>query len=210
MKKLILAFACTFIAAFASAQHIDFGIKAGPNFSILNFDPHSNAFRAGFNAGAFIDAGFSNWSLQPGIFFTTKGETINNTAVLINGTTLGTVTTHIKLNYIEVPVNLLYHIKAGPLASFYLGGGPYFAYGISGTLQEGQTSSNINFGGKPDNSQFLNFKNPDIGATLLAGVILARKFTADIGYDYGVSDIGNGGAHMGNRVVHLSVGYLFK
>jgi hypothetical protein len=211
MKKFILTITLAIATTITFAQGINFGIKGGANFSILSYDPHSNSFEPGFNAGAIVDFTLhNNLSLQPGIFFTTKGEKIGNTEVLINGNPAGTVTTRIKLNYIQVPVNLLYHINAGPLASIYLGGGPYFAYGIGGSVTDGQVTDPVHFSGKPDMFAPLTYKNPDIGIGLLAGVQLAKRFMADIGYDYGLSNISNGGADFANRVIHVSVGYMFR
>jgi outer membrane protein with beta-barrel domain len=209
MKKLLFTFALVAFATIAFAQGLNFGIKGGANFSILNYDPHTNTFQPGFNAGAVLDIGLHDWSIQPGVFYTTKGEEINNLAVLINGDPAGSTAQHIKLNYIQVPVNFLYHIHAGPALAFYVGGGPYFAYGINGTIAEGEVSNSVNFNSKPDAYSFITFKNPDIGIGLLAGVLFAKKFSADIGYDYGLTHISNEGP-IENRVIHLSVGYFFR
>jgi hypothetical protein len=211
MKKFILTIALAIATTITFAQGINFGLKGGANFSILSYDPHSNSFQPGFNAGAIVDINLNkNLSLQPGIFYTTKGEKINNDEVLIDGSFEGTVTTHIKLNYIQMPVNLLYHINAGRATSIYLGGGPYFAYGVGGSVTDGQVTDPVHFSGAPDIFTPLTYKNPDIGIGLLAGVQLAKRFLVDAGYDYGLTNISNGGADFANRVIHVSVGYLFR
>lgn len=209
MKTIIIACALLLATTMSFAQGLHFGIKGGANFSIMNYDPHSNAFQPGFNAGAILDIGLHDWSIQPGIFYTTKGEEINDLNILINGNPAGSTTQHTKLNYIQVPVNFLYHIHAAPAISFYVGAGPYLAYGINGKIQDGQVSDDVNFHSKQEDYSLITFKNPDIGAGFLAGVLFAKKFSVDAGYDYGLTHISKEGP-IANRVIKISVGYLFR
>ena len=68
---------------------------------------------------------------QPGIIFTVKGAKNNS----------GSITSTMKLSYIEVPLNVVYK---GLLGSGYVmvGFGPYIAYGINGKVTyEGEVIS---------------------------------------------------------------------
>ena len=78
MKKLILTLLLVATAAFAFSQDVNFGIKAGLNLSTQTGDPYSdNKIFPGFNAGVVADIGLHDFSIQPGIIFTTKGEKIS-------------------------------------------------------------------------------------------------------------------------------------
>jgi hypothetical protein len=107
-----------------------------------------------------------------------------------------------KLNYIELPINFLYKIKIVPGTSVHLGGGPYFAYGVSETIKTDDPTFPYN------SHNFIN-KNPDYGVDFIAGVVIKSKFIVDAGYGLGLANIGYYGT-LKNRVMSLSVGYLFR
>ena len=128
MKKAFLSLLCLMgIISFSLAQSINVGIKAGVNFSKLAASSGgltlTSSSTTGFHVGAVVDLGFDNWSLQPGLLYSTKGGTYGSAA---DGGTA-----KLTLNYVEVPVNLLYNIPL-VVGKVFIGGGPYFGYGISG------------------------------------------------------------------------------
>ena len=84
----------------------------------------------------------------------------------------------ISLNYIQVPIDFLYHYPIGP-GNAYGGLGPYFAYGIGGS-DGGESSFGENNGG---------FKRFDAGAGFLLGYKLNMGVSLDFGYDLGLANI---------------------
>jgi hypothetical protein len=124
------------------------------------------------------------------------------------------VTSTLKLNYLELPVNLLYKFQASPGVRIYLGGGPYLGYGLSGSWKYPNPSGplgsyshrNVSFG--PDT--LLDYKNPDYGINFITGVELKRQFTIDLNYSLGLGNIRwDQAAKIRNRSMGLSVGYWF-
>ena len=140
MKKLLFTFLLSAITACAFSQSIHFGLKGGVNLSTLAISGSviniKNQNLTGFNAGVIAEFGLVKLFLQPGLFFSTKGNAVHNQLVLVpqgaNGVTYVTISNKIRLDYLEVPVNLLYKIHTAPGISVKLGGGPYFGEGLSG------------------------------------------------------------------------------
>ena len=210
MKKYLLVLILTTATATVFAQTVKFGIKGGLNFSNQAGDSYySSLYTTGFNAGIFADFGLNNFSIRPGISITTKGERFKAATVDNNGSNAGAIATNLKLDYIEVTLNFLYHTAAAPDADIYFGGGPYFAYGVGGSISNSMTSYPVYFKNSNDPTT-LNYKNPDIGVNIVAGVILQKKLMIDAGYGLGLTSISLGTASIQNRVISLSVGYLFK
>jgi hypothetical protein len=214
MKKLIII--AGFVAASsitAFAQNISFGVKAGLNVSKLTeAGGISSQTLPGFQVGGVVDLGFQDFSIQPGIFFTTKGGKFNETEdVVTPGGGGGAVTDNgnITLNYIEVPVNFLYNVAAGG-NKFYLGAGPYLGYGLSGsgTLTEGvaTTRTNVTFGSGQD-----DVKNPDLGVNFLIGFKFSQGYSIGAQYGLGLSNLSNegDGSKIKNQVISFTVGYFF-
>lgn len=208
MKKLLLTLclvSATMTISFA--QSFNFGIKAGLNLSNQSVNPPnpwSTKNLTGFHAGVIADIAIKNVSIQPGIFFTTKGEiTLENLKQLTGQG--GTYDAKEVLNYIEVPVNLLYKIKATPAVKIYFGGGPYLAYGISGHGTEAGAFPiyTVHFDSN-------GYKNPDYGVDFVAGVELFKKLLIDVNYDLGLGNLSRvNDVTIRNRVIGVSVGYLF-
>jgi hypothetical protein len=205
MKKLLFTIALLTVTALTFAQTINFGIRAGLNLSKQSADNANNygaSSLAGFNAGGIVDIGFKSFSIQPGVFFSTKGE--KNTP---EGENIAYKTT---LNYIEVPVNLLYKSTIAAKTNIHFGGGPYIAYGLS---------ENVTANGQPySTNNTFNFKNPDYGVNFIAGLTL-NHLIIDAGYGLGVANLlsqtiihesGSSDVTIKNRVISLSVGYLFR
>jgi hypothetical protein len=209
MKKFLLTlclFAATITISFA--QSFNFGIKAGLNLSNQSINPSGPVDTknlTGFHAGVIADIGLKNFSIQPGLFFTTKGEVTPVNLKLLTGEDQGTFNAKEVLNYIEVPVNLLYKIKAAPMVKIYFGGGPYLAYGISGHGTEA--------GAFPTYTVHFNsdgYKNPDYGVNFVAGSELFKKILIDVNYGLGLGNLSREeGLTIRNRVIGVSVGYLF-
>jgi len=205
MKNLLLTPTLSLAAAFSFGQTVDFGVKAGLNLIEQYHDSpiyFRNSFIPSFNAGGIIDIGFKNFSIQPGLFFTIKGEADQNKYNDINPGDGGSdLPSKSYLDYIELPVNFLYRTTAGPGVGIHFGGGPYFAYGVSETdVIDGQTSSSHTFG----------FKNPDAGLGVIFGLTLKNRILIDAGYEFGLINIDEDGFITHNTAITLSGGYMFK
>jgi hypothetical protein len=211
MKKLLFTLFLMTATAIAFAQTINLGIKAGLNLSGLsnsNIAGPDNSLLPGFNAGVIADIGFQNFSIQPGVFYSTKGEKIILQLVYANQQNAGTSNSNFELNYVEVPVNFFYKIPLAHQLMMHLGGGPYFGYGVSESMTANITPNNGSLPSSDNNSKFTN-KNPDYGLNFIAGLEIKSKFIIDAGYGLGLANIGYYG-EIKNRVLSISIGYLFR
>src|ERR1700749_3686779 len=127
MKKILLIITLLVPTALF-AQSVKFGVSAGLNEATASVGETQTSIKwlAGFNAGAFAEVDFGKLSLRPGVFYSQKGYN-SKTALSVNnqdGEEQGTfnATGKVRLNYLEIPVNILYNIpvKAGKV---FLGGG---------------------------------------------------------------------------------------
>jgi hypothetical protein len=207
MKQLLLAllFATGLTTAFS--QTVNFGVKAGFNFSELaykNSGELGNSSLTGFNAGGIVDISFANFSIQPGIFYSAKGENDSKEFAGASLENAGYLPSTTRLNYIEIPVNFFYKDKLSPAVTLNLGGGPYLASGISDKITV-KTIPNNPYDHYP-------YRNPDYGINLIAGLAIKHNWLIDVGYGIGLQNLQSGGTlnNVHNRVISLSLGYLFK
>jgi hypothetical protein len=217
MKKLLLILCLTGFTTITFAQSFNLGVKAGVNLSNLAFSGTGynlgNQNTTGFHAGLIADIGFQQFSIQPGLFFITKGTKSTYSIENNSEQNAGTETLKTTLNYLELPINLLYKIQVAPIAKVYLGGGPYLGYGLSASNEEfttpasGPTShSSLSFGGG-----FPHYRNPDYGVNFIAGIEMAKRFTIDLNYSVGLGNLAYpANAKLQNRSAGLSVGYWFR
>jgi hypothetical protein len=220
MKKLVLTLLVAIVANAAFSQSINFGIKAGVNFAnqALNNPASSNLNNyTGFHAGAILDITLKNISIQPGILFSTKGFTTKSQLVNANQQNVGFYTSKNVLDYVEIPVNILYKWSTPPLGKLFVGGGPYFGYGLSGKVSATNGSEkylapsqnpniDLHFGSGDG-----DYKNPDYGFNFLAGIELKHNILVDVNYGLGLGNLTHvDGVRINNRVLGVSVGYLFR
>ncbi|HTN06397.1 OmpA family protein [Agriterribacter sp.] len=140
MKKTYLLLALNLVLFNVMYAQIKWGIGAGPhNTTVIeknrvqgwdqqykgNFTP-----LGGFHAGIFSEINISkntNWALQPALLYTNKGrkfsKSYDSTKSFINDTSA--INASWKINYLELPVNLIYRIPLTEKVRFILGGGPY-------------------------------------------------------------------------------------
>ncbi|MFA5330680.1 MAG: porin family protein [Prolixibacteraceae bacterium] len=197
-------------ASFAIAQEkskMSFGILGGVNFQNLNGKLSSGdklkndmllGFHGGFNVQLPIAAGFY---LQPGLMFATKGA--KDTYTILGAE----FTNEIKINYIEMPLNLVYKGAVGN-GFVMLGFGPYLAYGISGKqVFEGD---DLTF------ERGVDYNALDAGANIFAGFETAGGLFLQLDTQFGMMNIypedgnsSNDQSTAKNTGFGLSLGYRF-
>lgn len=196
------------------AQSVKFGIKAGLNESTAQSENGTSVSDiAGFNAAIFADIQWSKISIEPGLSYTSKGY--HSHSVIVRSTPTpytfdaeGNVT----LNYLELPVNVLYHIPVGPLKIFF-GGGPYLGIAMSGSSQGNTTVDGVKTVGATNKLSFGpedEFKKTDYGFNALVGFTLQNGLLFSVDYGHGFTNtVNRNGLSIKNRVLSLSIGYEF-
>ena len=200
MKKIFLLAGAVIICSLASQAQFKVGIVTGANVSNQHRNDVnggkliSNEAFKGFHAGVVADWQIAkNIYLQPQLLYTRKGA--KYTAAL--GTDA-----RLTLNYVEMPVNILYKVNI-PFGKIVAGAGPVIGYSFSGKLQNnGQVK-------KLYSTDMKNWNRLDISANAMAGLEFNNGFFANVNYQYGFKDINkSAGTSVKNRSVGLSVGYL--
>jgi hypothetical protein len=193
MKKLFLVSAAIlFFAAGAFAQ-LSVGAKAGLNLANLaGDDVEDSDMRTSFHVGGYLNFAFSeNLSLQPELLYNSVGAKSS-----YDDPDFGDVTETIKLNYISLPVMLVYsfgtvNLQAGPQVNF-LAGAKYKIEADGESFEE-----DINDG----------LKSTDFGFNVGLGANFG-KLNATARYCLGLSSIADeGDADTKNSVIQLSLGY---
>ncbi|PZF73112.1 porin family protein [Taibaiella soli] len=226
-KKLIPALSLALLSLTqVSAKHIQ--VKAGPEAG-LNFtdfwlkadgSKYKSTVTSGFKIGGVADFGFSQlFSFQPGIFFTQKGAS----TTLMNYDSVGALVSmkkKMRINYIEVPLNVLFKLGYGHEGHFEIGGGPYVSFAVGGKKSLTNTQFTVSGSTQETTSPLLigdaatdDIKSIDWGFNLTggyqweAGVILRAQL------GFGIQNIlpeGNSDNHMRNWGFGVSAGYLFN
>ncbi|MGF7139671.1 porin family protein [Roseimarinus sediminis] len=106
-----------------TAQSVSYGVKGGLNLTSLQFDSEEELETiAGYHAGLWFNAALPlGFSLQPELLFTQNGAERNYSFNEVDALT------RLRLNYIQVPVHLVYNVlgmidlEAGPYWGFLIG-----------------------------------------------------------------------------------------
>lgn len=225
MNKLLVTISMVLFTTFSFAQTITYGIKAGANLSTLGLSGPSTDLainsqsKTGYQIGATVDIGFEHFSIQPGLFYITKGDKfVEQYSILSqnNQYTNTHVTGTTRYNYLQLPVNFLYKLQVSPMVKIYAGGGPYIAYGINGTTTghsagpsfPGDYTNPVSFGSGYYSTQN---KRIDYGINFVEGVEINKHYTIDLNYSLGIRNINSDISDIAsrNRTLALSVGYRF-
>lgn len=202
MKKLFLSAIAVLFGFGAFAQELGYGFKAGvnlPNYNFSNSDIETES-ATNFHVTGYLDAPINHmFSIQPGVSLQGKGaKLMDNEFGTIKQNTM----------WIEVPVNAVAKFPTMGGGNFFLGAGPYAAFGISGKNEyEGESfdaQQDFEFG--KDGAQ----KGTDFGLNFLAGYRLGNGLTLGAGYGLGLADIApdnSSDVKQNNRVISFSVGY---
>jgi|RhiMethySRZTD1v2_1073278.scaffolds.fasta_scaffold18735_8 hypothetical protein len=211
MKKILLG--CTFLTLMSAAfsQDIRFGIQAGTAIASQKAKQSGISItsdgKVGFTVGVTSDISIAeSFTFQPSLNFTQKGSKFN---VSDGSESMESSQT---LNYIELPLNFLYHAPAGK-GKFFAGLGPVVNYGISGKAKVkmgGESmSEDINFGSNEDEDDYKPF---EFSGNILAGYEFSNGVFVAANYNAGLSNIAVGGDSdnsLKNRYFGVKLGFKF-
>jgi hypothetical protein len=222
MKRLFLV-AATLVfgsATFAqtttttpSTSTTRFGLKGGvnlPKYKYVNDEENTSTdskSTVNFNLTGYADIPVGSYfSVQPGISLQGKGGKISDDGE--NNKVEDNVLS------IEIPVNLLANLPAGPGHS-YLGGGPYAGFNIAGqrktTLLGVDQPEEVLKLGKDSEDVLIAL---DFGIIVLAGYQFSSGFNVGAGYGFGFTNLAptsdsDTNGEINNRLWSFTVGYAF-
>jgi hypothetical protein len=200
MKNRLLSITLILVlsASFAIAQEtskMKFAIMGGVNYQNLNGkayngDELENEMLLGFHGGINVQIPIAPaFYFQPALRFATKGATESYTILTEE------FTKEVNLNYIEMPLSLVYKASLGN-GSFMLGFGPYVAYAVKGKVKtEGgglSLSEDIVFqNGVSTNDNMLVpfYKAFDTGGNIFAGYEMANGIFVQLETQFGFINI---------------------
>jgi len=184
MKKLLIVMITLGLTSQAFAQGIDFGIKAGVNFSSIS-DATGLDNRTGFVAGVFAGGKLGDKiGIQADLLYSQQGAEFSGG--------------EFNLDYVNVPIVLKYFVTN----VIHVHGGPQFGVLVNDEVTVlGEVINDI------------GTKNFDLSGVVGVGVDLPMGIRLDGRYNFGLSDVlddpeveeSNGK----NSVITLSVGYSF-
>lgn len=234
MKKMILSLAIVAVATLSANAQVSFGIQAGTNLATTKSEFTSagttttdrGKTKAGFTAGVVANIPFSSMlAFRPELNYIQKGGKFSSTQTISGFTNASTE--NVSLNFIEIPLNIVFSLPAGP-GRFYAGAGPNISFGLSGKDKYTQTSSGggfptqttsgsakVKFDGKkqsdlPPNDNDFHLKAFDFGANALVGYKMNMGVFFNAGYTYGFSNLDpNPNTSFKTAGFTLKVGYMF-
>jgi len=223
MKKIFLVAAAFIFGSAAYAQttttssetRTRFGLKAGVNLPKYKYvDDNNNVSNDSESSVNFHVTGYADipvspfFSIQPGISLQGKGaKYFESEDYKVTEDVLA----------IEIPVNLLANIPAGP-GKFYIGAGPYAAFNVSGQISrdynDGVVEADYDTDLKIGDDAGDNLKALDFGVNFLGGYQFTSGFNVGAGYGLGFTNLYPGSTsdtnnEKNNRVLSFSVGYAF-
>lgn len=188
MKKVFLSIALlvatTMIASAQLLPSLQFGLKAGANFSNLESVSLKSDSRTGVFGGVWARLGGAGLHFQPELYFNSKG----------------TKTEEGKIDFttMDLPLLLGTRVGSGPVA-MRLQVGPVISFVLDESNDILESASQV--------TKFDEYKNQTFGITGGLGVDIMR-LRADLRYEHGLSDVYKGENDNGRmNLWTLSVGY---
>ena len=191
-----------------------FGFQAGATFANVQVKASGLTIKTdskvGFTAGVVASLPLASAiKLRPELNFVQKGAKVDmSESGFVDKTTL-------TLNYIEVPVNIVFEPKMASKGKLFLGAGPSLGFGISGKSKNessngsgGTTTdkTDIKFGSDENND---DFKSVDFGLNFIGGYQLANGVFFSASYTLGLSDYSlDPDAKQKNHVFAIRLGYM--
>ena len=214
MKKTLLLLSFAALCSQSASALFKIGPEVGLNFNKMKYDlstglaglSYKNQSVMGAKIGLLADIGLGPIAVQPGIFYSMKGgkQSVNF---------LGSVENRTTINYLEVPVWVLYKHKLGP-GKIFGGVAPSIGYGLSGKTkskasvlgQVEEDTQNLTFG-----SDSTDVKRIDYAINIGVGYQLFMGLFARVSYSIGLANLSNDASagDIKNRSFGVSVGWLF-
>jgi hypothetical protein len=193
MKRAIIFLVLITNTLFVNAQEWTWAPEAGLNISNVTGKGLDMEPKLGVKAGLVFNMPLSEvMFLQPGVFYSQKG--FRNDSVRNN------------LNYIEVPLNLMYRLKLKKSGSLFASAGLYGAYALYGRTIDDRdhVSTKISFGSKQHQINPWGF-----GANMGVGYELPINLYIRAQYGIGLISIYNGTTvDTRHRLFQFTIGYL--
>ena len=207
MKKVFLLLAFNLVFFSITYAQIKWGIGAGPhNTTVIeknnlqgwdqqykgNFTPFGS-----FHAGLFSEINISkntNWAIQPALLYTNKGrkfsKSYDSTKSFINDTS--SINASWKINYLELPVNIIYRIPLTKKVRFILGGGPYVSLNLNSKTEYeilNASGERESFNNKMATGDAVNkYQKLNWGISALAGFDFNDRLMLTANYSRSMSD----------------------
>ena len=166
-----------------------FGLRGGLNMASAQFasDYDGTSSVMGFHAGLTVDIRLSSslW-LATGLGYSMKGYKYSDTDIDEKASPA----------FVDVPLQLSWHVPLGSAATFQLSAGPYAALCIGGNVTDQKNKSY-------DEKFSSAYSGFDYGLQLGADVVLSRHFLVGVSYQLGLASA------YKNRCIGLSLGYKF-
>ncbi len=184
---------------------IQFGGVAGLNWAgaVSNTSGSgkvSGSTLTGFTLGAFADVPLTKaLHFRPSLLYSDEGFQPNVQGSKVN----------IHVAFLSAPLDLVYHTKLFG-KRFFVGAGPYLAYAMSGTYTIKGINTDMDFGNNYSSGDDL--RHLDMGANVMAGLLMDRNFIIGAKFDLGLSNIAPTGsaADIRTRSFGISIGYVFR
>jgi hypothetical protein len=228
-KQFLLAFFTFFFASAAMAQ-ISIGVHTGVNLSSATLKSGSITSKGklltGFHAGVTADVALTpELHAMPMLRFIQRGSKLKDeqkTSIGIGSTTVKT-DVNTTLNYVELPLNIVYNFDLGESAKIFAGTGPALSYLLSGKTK-GTSSTSITIGTQTTNSstsisqktkigsnQTDDLKAFDFGWSGVAGVKLNNGFALMLNYTHSLSNLSpTDNTSYKGRSFGLTLNYFFN
>lgn len=206
MKKIIFATLASLLSAgFASAQ-VGIAPEVGLNLASLGGKSGGNSMSSGMlpgaRIGAMVELGLTkSIYLRPGLQFSMMGGKGGDLKVLNNDLTMS-------INYIQVPINILYKLGKAGDGRFYAGIEPYLGFAIGGKYKLSGNNTDLKIGSDAAKD---DVKPLDFGAGVKVGYELPMGLYFDAAYLIGLTNNlpgGNSDNKMSNRNISIGVGYF--
>jgi hypothetical protein len=196
--KLVLVLQLTLGAAAVPALAQSIGFKLGPTFSKFSVEDTSEGEPenlTSFGGGGFIRFGFAGLSLQAEVLALTKGasQTFSDAT--------GTGTAKFKLNYVEVPVTIMFSLGSGP----YLFAGPSVAFELSCKIDIESPDINLENEDCDDETTQDTRKKTDVSVLGGAGFefpIGVGRLLIEGRYIYGLTNLNDDPSDPNNSIKH--------
>lgn len=175
---------------------------ASMNYSIDDLN-NSNKPIIGLHLGPVVEFKLMNsLYFNSGLLYTLKGFKqevwgLNRDSIRVFETA------PIRLNGLDIPLNIAYKYSLSETSSFFLQAGPYLGYTLNGKYKFDNRSIDVKFGEKNQMRRF------DYGIGIGSGVQFGSLVTS-LNYEFGIADrYDTPDLMVRNRVLQLSVTYMF-